>query len=155
MIFIFIDFLILYIHTFVCFVNTTGMVKLQELQLKFIQLNNEILKQSQIKSGYEILIETLNVNIPDDKYYLDEIQGYVDLAKKQLVELLKCRRKTYEESERMKVQKAKSYTEKLTYYSDARKQLRTKRLLFLNKYDLVEAESIRTAKANTKKKKCK
>lgn len=131
------------------------MVKLQELQLKFIQLNNEILKQTQIKTGYEILIETLNINIPGDKYYLDEIQGYVNLAKKQLVELLKCRRKTYEDSERMKIQKTKSFTEKLTYYSDARSQLRNKRLIFLNKYDLLEVESMRVAKANTKKKKRK
>ena len=117
------------------------MVKLQDLQLRYIQLQNEIMKETQVKTGYEILVETLTLNYPGDQYYLNEIQGYVDLAKKQLLELLKCRRKTYDDAEKMKLQKTKAYSEKLDYYLDARSQLRDKRSAFLNKYDLLDEVS--------------
>lgn len=104
----------------------SGEAAIEQLKEKLHSMTNALDEGRRLNNGYKLLIEMLQYNPPFNEKHVKQQQQQVELARQQLTDLSSLRHKMYTDAERDDKVKKKQIQTKMTYFREARANLRKK-----------------------------
>lgn len=104
----------------------SGEAAIEQLKEKLHSMTNALDEGKRLNNGYKLLIEMLQYNPPFNEKHVKQQQQQVELARQQLADLSALRHKMYTDAERDDKVKKKQIHTKVTYFREARANMRRK-----------------------------